>query len=229
MEKPSDAPACFAAASVFAHESAMCKRCCAYDACTDASYETLQAVQTRVDVRDLLRKHQAARAIMGKLPEPNEPTLAPKAETDEAQKRPFKPRLPTIERKTRVAYQAEAFTDHEQELLSQSRNKHTKALAKLLWSVGLTATLIYTELRKGTNPCDDAAPRYFSVLCDLLIRGEVTRPLLREELEKRGAKSGGGQSPSTAASHASFLFEFVKLFGIAQEKSGALVLSPIPG
>lgn len=220
-----DAPACFAAASVFSHESATCNRCPAFANCSEAAFETLQRIKDTVNVSDLLRRHKQARAATGGLPEPTEQVSEPRSSTPDEQVAQPVVAAPPMARQTKVTYTAIPFTCYEQELVDRA-NKNAQRLAKTLWAVGLTAALVRTELLKGVNPCDSSAPQYFSVLCDLLIHGSVTQRMLREELEKRGGKNGGGQSSSTAVSCASVLFAFVKLFGIAQEEAGALVLTP---
>lgn len=238
MNRPADAPACFAAPSVFSHEAVACKQCRAFSSCSDASFETLQRLGQKIDVNDLLRRHKAARIARGGLPDPieNRPPIPaqtpglPATEVIEEMAVPVHetPLQAAKRRKTAVSYVAVPFTCYEEDLLSQA-NVNTKALANTLWSVGLPASLIASELRKGVNPCDSSVPSHFSVMCDLLIQGGVTQRLLRSELEKRGGKNGGQQSPSTAMSYASVLFAFCKLFGIAQENAGKLVLRPASG
>lgn len=53
-------PGCFSAASVFLHDSEVCRECMAFSPCADASFKVLEAIKGRVDVTELLKKHEAA-------------------------------------------------------------------------------------------------------------------------------------------------------------------------
>jgi hypothetical protein len=205
-----NAPGCFAAASVFAHDSEICKACHAYVDCSKESLKTLEAIKGLVNVSDLLKRHDAARRATRK---PSEPKVEDGGDKASA------PISEPVERNTpveRVTYQV---SQEYEAVLSGMKIKPAEEARKLC-NQGLIDK-IKEELLAGRNALSNSRPRFVSVALDGLLAGGFDK---RELKELFLSKTSMGDS--AAASHVSIVLPILFGFGIAQENSGRIILSP---
>ncbi|WKZ86249.1 hypothetical protein N5B55_04685 [Ralstonia pickettii] len=225
---PAGAPACFAAASVFSHDSIVCRACASFGECSSASVKTLEAIRQTINVEDLLRRHENARRRLAKQPvaQAQEPKLeAAQATPDDEDEvvpamQPAKPVLPApVERKTKVEKVALEVTATDEEIL---RGLPVKARehAERFCRAGLIDAM-RKDLQAGRNTFAQSKPEFMRVVCDCLIAGGASRSALRAALMQRLSWSEG-----TASSHVSMAVPILLRFNIAVEKDGALTLIP---
>lgn len=206
--KPSTAPACFAAASVFSHDSDVCRGCAQFDLCADASLRTLEAIKGIINVNDLIRRHEKARRATVKAVEPQLEAAVPQ-----------KP-LPTqVERKAQVVKVQFEVDESEGDVIATLPVKPQEIAIRLCKEGKLH------EIRRGVaenrNALAETGPAFLRVAVDRLLAGGFTRSELREAL-----KSELGWGDSTASSHVSMTLPLFKAFKIAQEIEGRIVLVP---
>lgn len=206
-------PGCFAAASVFAHDSEICKKCQVFEDCSAESFKTLEAIKSLVNVSDLMKRHDAAKraarhCVTGNAETPAEASNAAAPQID----RPVT-RVTKVER---VSYAVPV----EHELVIAKLPVKPQKQARSLCAEGLIDK-IKEGLQEGRNALSESKPRFLSVAVDRLLAGGFSKRDLRESFER---ELGWGES--TASSHVSITLPIFVGFGIAQEISGQFVVAP---
>lgn len=215
------APGCFAAASVYSMDSAVCQACCAFKECGDASLATLQAIRNTIDVRDLLNRHSAAR---------QKAAVSRPIRTEPIEKSPVpvaQPKLnKQIERKTPMERVKFAITPDVQAIIAriEATNKKAADQAAVLCKMNRINDMRST-LPKRINPFAAGGPSYLRVTCDALLNGGFTRASLKQKLVQELSWTEG-----TAASHVTMAIAVLgafRIIGKAEGSSGEkLVLHP---
>lgn len=225
MEKPIHAPGCFAAASVFSHDSNICKACSAFAPCSEASVETLKRIQGLVNVEDLLKKHSVAKAKYQALGQVKFDAVPPANKFAEAAKIAIEsreqPKMPVepVERhteKVKVMVEIDATTN---DIIAKLPVK-PRDLAVTLCKRGTLDTM-RGDLSAGRNPFATSKPEFMRVVCDALLNGGFTKPQLKKLFMEK-LKWGDG----TAGSHVAIACALITAFGIVQENEGKLILAP---
>jgi len=214
------APGCYGAASVYSTDSSVCKGCTAYQECGSASLETLEAIRATVDVRDLLKKHAAARAKAAPAAAPSTPI----------EKRPIpvsQPRVidKPIERKTtqeKVTFELTMEMSSTIERIA-AQNKKAADQATTLCKMGRINDM-RAMLPKGINPFVEGGPSFLRVVCKHLINGGFTRTGLRVAMAEEL-----GWTEETAASHISQAIAILGAFRIVGKADDKIVLHPALG
>lgn len=208
IQRPNDAPACFGAASVFAHDSETCRACVAFEACSQESLNTLEKIKGIIDVRDLMRRHELARS--------QSKIVRAKKDTS-----PADTALTTVTRKTPTdkTVMAQISTDHENVILGLKTKGKVEAL-RLCRSGAIDRAKV--ELHQGINTFATGAPRYIASAAQLLIYGGFTKRSLCECYVKEL-----GWAETSAAPHVSIVIGVFVGFGIAQEKDKVFTLAPV--
>lgn len=189
------APGCFGAASVYSRDSKVCGQCPAFEACGEASLATLQAIRDRIDVRDLLKRHEAAKAaVEARKPEPV---------VEQAQPVPAAPKVSKpIERTTKAIKVTFEVNPDTQALVLKIGNGKAKDLALTLCKAGVLPTL-KAELAAGRNPFDAMTQfRHVGIACRLLLAGGFTLAELKAQLMselKWSAGTAGSQRAQVMA------------------------------
>lgn len=215
MEKPTNAPGCFAAASVFSHDSEICRRCCAYDACAAASLETLQAIRGVIDVSDLLKRHEKAKRAARQAIRAADEKASAELPPGNAQ-----PPLPgAAERKTEVV-KVQFETSADEERVIATLPVKARPIALSFCKSGML-NRIKKELREGRNALAETGPGWLRVAIDRLLAGGFVRSELREAMRQELGWEDSSAGPHTSMTVAMFL-----AFGIIQETEGRLVLVP---
>jgi len=212
------APACYGAPSVFGQDSKVCQACPAFDTCMIACQDTLQKLQSTIDVSDILRRHVMARRGVS----------AEKA--DQMNTKPSFKFMPSpknsdakVERKAPVEKVAFEIPNDLQTVV-QGMNKKPANLAIRLARKGLIAT-IKEELRQGRSPFASVSkPDFLSVTCDELLKGTVTRESLRKAMVSKLKWSNG-----SAVSHVGIVVQCFEALGIITGDDSGFVVSPETG
>lgn len=207
MNRPANAPACFSAASVFAHDSDACRACPAFDACSEASLATLQTIRGYVNVADLLKRHSRARQV----------SVAPAPQASAASS---SPNLVEAERKTPMVKVSNGAGQHYGAMLDRIAYAKSREQFERLARAGLI-DIMRKDLHAGRNTFVQSGPKYFRVLIDLLLRGGATKAEYRNALIEEL-----GWAETTAAPHVSITWPGFLAFEFAQELEGRLVLLP---
>ena len=217
MEKPVNAPGCFAAASVFSHDSEVCRNCCAFDACAAAALETLQAIRSIVNVDDLLKRHARAKKISRDAIQAADAEVAASQPPDNNQ-----PPLPqTVERKTQVASVTFETSADEEQIIATLSSSNSKKLAIALCKTGAIQR-IKKGVQEGRVALSDKSPSYLRVALTTLISSGFTKSELCEVYMREL-----GLAEGSARSHVSFLYPVLAAFGVGQEIEGRLVATPV--
>lgn len=211
------APGCFGAASVFSHDSNVCKACPAFEECAKRSLQRLEDIKGIVNVSDLLMKHAraqkgAAAVRLARREQALEQSNAPMV-TKPAPKQP-------VERKTTVAKVTFEIDEDEQAVIARIGNKKAQAQAIVLCKSNLIQ-IARQELSAGRNPFADTGPRFIAVACDLLIGGGFTKQALKQALMDRLEWTDG-----TASSHVSIVCALFDAFSIIKASGEGYVFSP---
>jgi len=205
MERPADAPACFAAASVFSHDSTVCRGCHQFENCATASLRTLEAIKGVINVEDLIRRHEKAKRATAK-------AVAPSLAAN-------KPLPAKVERKTQMVKVQFEVDKKEGDVIATLPVKPQEIAIRLCKEGKLN------EIRKGLdenrNALAESGPQFLRVAVDHLLAGGFTRKELREAFK---AELGWGDS--TAASHVSMTLALFRSFRIAQAVEDRFVLVP---
>jgi hypothetical protein len=214
------AAGCFGAASVYSTDSTVCQACPAFAACGVKALETLESIRDFVDVRDLLKKHAAARLKVQQRLSP--PGLAKPLEPSPIRVAQPAPVTEPIERKTASAKVDLPISDADQAVI-QSLSKSVKAKEA---AVSLCKAGKVDEMRAGLplqrNPFATEGPKYLRVACDMLMRGGFTKASLRHKMIEQL-----GWTNDTAASHVAVGVALLYAFGIAiPDTSGAFTMNP---
>lgn len=199
-------PACFGAATVFSHDSDVCKGCAAFQSCSEQSLKTLESIRGSINVDDLIKRHMKAKRLTAK---PSPPPSAPVE----------RPLIESVERKTRVERVTMTVTEEEGDALATLPMKPKEACIRLI-----RAGLI-DELRAGLpekrNAFAQKGPSYLRVAVDMLLSGGFARKDFCDRL-----RSELGWSLGTAQSHASLAVVTLKTLKIAVEEGGRFVIAP---
>ena len=194
-----NAPACFGAASVFAHDSLVCRSCHAFDNCSASSYQTLQRIRDTINVSDLLKRHDHARGRSGRHPVIDS-TLPLRPSNGSLQNAP-------VERETRIEFMTFQPSKNDQAIIESLPVKPAQ-LAESFCKRGIIERM-RNDLPVGRNPFDDMKPPFMRVVCDLLLAGGFTKIELREAFQKRME-----WTESTSRSHVSIVISVLLAFEI---------------
>lgn len=217
LTAPALAPACFAAPSVFAHDSQICQSCPAFDSCSAASIKTLQELRDSIDISHLLKRHQNARKVTIEAAQPEENK---RASNMKFMPSPKKPSAPVKRRTAVVERQVFTISGDVQEVIDKL-NQKPAALVHRLAKSGMLE-VIKTELSHGRNPYASQERRcYLSVACEKLLSGGYTKKSL--EMAYMTALSW---KKGTASSHYIIVTPAFLALGIIVEKDGMYVVNP---
>jgi hypothetical protein len=217
MSSPIDAPGCFASASVFSHDSSVCQRCSAFDACTGASLQTLEMIKGIVNIDDFLKRHQRARkvaqVVMKDFDEMEAETLPPGniPKPDPVRK---------VERKTKVVKVMFELSKDEEFIIAKLQVK-PKAQAILLCTSGKMIE-VRKALSERRNPFTVSDPDYLRITIDRLLAGGFSKKSLCESFVGEI-----GHKYDTARSHMGIVCALLVGFGFAKEHEGKFVLTPV--
>ena len=218
-----NAPGCFAAPSVFSHDSQVCGSCPAFDSCAAACVETLKALREQINVEDILAKHRLAKASTIE-------RAKPEAETPKFDVAKFLPSVKKpeskVERKVEKAPRvSQKVPVHHQTVVDGILSKKPRELAAKWCKHGMIDKM-RQDLAAGTNPFAAQARQNFeSVTCDLLLNGGLTK----QSLKKAFMSSLGAKEPwdeRTAASHVNIILPALVAFDIAIETPEGFALNP---
>jgi hypothetical protein len=213
--KPTNAPACFAAASVFTHDSEVCRQCCAFDACAAASLETLEQIRHVVNVADLLKRHEKAKKVSREaIKAADEKKLA-----DQPPGNNQPPLTGAVERKTEVVAVKFEVTPEEEAVVAKLSSKVQPIVVRMLKRGALSQ--VKKSVKEKHNALAESEPEWLRLAVDHMIAGGFTRSELRETL-----KTKLDWADSSTGPHASMAALLLKGFGIAQEIEGRLVPAP---
>lgn len=212
MDKPTNAPACFSAASVFSHDSDVCRKCEAFAKCADASMQTLQQIRQIINVEDLLKRHEKAKRV-------SREALAEEDRRKAEQLPPGNGQAPTMksaERKTQMVKVVAEITANDDSIIATLPVK-PKQVAIALCKNGLMSH-IKKDVAAGRNTLAKTGPGFLREAIALLLSGGFSRAELRAALE-----NNLGWQQAAAASHVSIAVSIFTAFGMAQEVEGRIV------
>lgn len=218
------APACFGAASVYAGDSDVCKKCHVGHLCGAESLKTLEAIRGIINVEDLMRRHEKARRLSREPLKPKPPLEQP------AGSEPLLP-APTgniahpvtnkpVERKTPTERTAFDVSDADGQVLVKIKNAKAKEIAYRMVKGGDVENL-KTALLAKVNIYADRGPAFMRIAVDMLLSGGLTKSSLRKRLEKDLDWTEGTAGPHVAQAVAIFA-----AFKITQEKLSVITLVP---
>lgn len=220
-----NAPGCYAAPSVFSHDSQVCQNCPAFDACAAACVQTLQALRETINVEDILARHRRAKSATIERADPERPETTPKLD--------FSKFLPSVkkpaEKVERKAHREVAVTHDIDEatfkIIDAIPQKNARELAAK-WVKNGIVDHIRIELAQGRNPfASQARLDHCQVVCDMLLNGTVTRAALKKAFMTRlGAKKPWDEA--TAGSHVNIAMPALVAFDIAIETPEGFALNP---
>lgn len=204
IEKPVDAPACFAAATVFSRDSEICRGCSAFEECAGASLETLQRIQQIVDVSDLLKRHAIVRKREVKPVEKDDVTVGTP--------------ISAVQRKTNVERVTMTIKEADEQVLACIQSKKPKEIVLQMAKSG-SLDLMREGLKKGENGLAKTGPSFMREAVYALLDGGFTKLQLRDLFVNRL-----NWTENTAASHVSIAVAILKSFKLVREESGRFVL-----
>lgn len=214
MEKPATAPGCFAAASVFSHDSEVCRGCVAFRECASASFETLAQIRNVIDVSDLLKRHdkakKASRKVISEIDEANAAALPPGNK--------MLLLTGTVERKTEVVKVTFDVSEDDESVIATLPVK-ARPVAVMFCKTGMLGR-VKKCLQEGRNALVETGPGWLRVAIDLLLSGGFVRSELREAMRRELS-----WEDSSAGPHTSMAVALLVGFGIANEMEGRLVLA----
>lgn len=214
--KPNNAPACFAAASIFTHDSDVCRQCSAFDACAAASLDTLNQIRHIVNVADLLKRHDKAKKVSREAIKAADDKAAAELPPGNGQ-----PPLPqAVTRKTDVATIKFELTAQEEAVVAKLTSKKVQELVVRMLKRGAMVQ-VKQSIKEKRNTVAQSEPEWLRIAVDHMIAGGFTRTELRESLASKLDWNDGTTGP-----HASMAALMFKGFGIAQEVEGRVVPSP---
>jgi hypothetical protein len=212
------APGCFGAASVYSMDSTVCGGCPTFEACGEKARETLEAIRGKINVADIMVRHQKARGLIVKPEEPGEALAATPQPTPQP-----KPITAPVERKTAVSRIHFEVSKDQLHAVARIENSKGREMALILCKNGRIADM-RAKLTSGVNPFALGGPSFMRVVCDMLLGGGFTRSSLCAKLMADLTWTNG-----TASSHVPQACQFLVAFGIAQEINGAFTLMPVAG
>lgn len=207
MNSPVNAPACFAAASIYSSDSEVCRGCITFAECSVASLETLEAIKSVINVRDLLNSHAQNRRLR----------ITSTISEDEL----IENKLPAaqVERKTKIIKMELTITEEDGVLVARLPVK-PQLIAKRLCETGYI-DLIRKDLREKRNTFAETGPAYMRVAVDMLLAGGCTKRLMKERLMEEL-----GWSEGTAGSHVAIFCALAVGMNLAEFDGENLVVSP---
>lgn len=220
---PVTAPGCYAAPSVFSHDSEVCQHCPAFDACSSACIETLKALRDKINIEDILTKHRAVKSakLEAAQPSADEPKLDI-AKFLPSVKKPTAPVERTTDRTPKAVHEVPA---EMQSIVDGIASKKPRELAAKWCKQGIVSK-VRDDLAAGVNPFASQARQNFeSVTCDMLLKGVFTKQMLKKAfMAKLGAKEPWDER--TAASHVNIILPAMIAFGFAVETAEGVGLHP---
>jgi len=214
---PSNAPGCFAAATVFSHDSTICQGCAVFDACASESLKTIEAIKNIVNVKDLIRRHQVAKKVAND-------AIKAADQKHEAETPPGNINMPLpskpVERKTQVVDVQFDTNAGEEEAIARMQTKPKETAVKMCKRGDIAD--IRKGLAQGRNAFATTGYPYFRVAIDMLLAGGFTKRALESELMTQL----GWKNKASASSHANIVIWIMTGFKLAQEKEGRFVLIP---
>lgn len=208
-------PACFAAASVFSHDSEVCKSCDTFNECSTASMITLEKIRGIVNVEDIMRRHAKAKKVaQAALVEGDKNALRDLPPGNGEKKFVETP----VKRETKVTSVPFVLSKGEEDIIATLPVKPRK-LAVSLCKAGFIEK-IKRDLKSGVNTFDTAGPAFIRVALSSLLAGGFTKRALRDRYMVELS-----HAEDTAASHVSIVCSLVMAFGIAQENEGRIIRS----
>lgn len=222
--KSVNAPGCYAAPSVFSHDSEVCRVCPAFQSCSEACVKTLQELRSRINIEDLLARHRAVKSAT--IEQARAPDHLPKIDIGKLMPSVRMPPEKVEQAPKPKAPKVDVTPDH-QKILDELNEKPRALAAK--WCRDGIIDQMRDNLLQGINPFASQARQNFeSVTCELLINGAVTRQALKKAFMTRlGAKTPW--SDGTASSHVNIALQALEGFGIIMETSEGWVVSPRTG
>lgn len=210
-------PGCFGAASVFSHDSTVCKQCPSFTECAAESLTRLQSMSERIDVSDLIKKHTRAQAIA-------RPNRAERHQSDETRDTRIVQRaepIAPIQRKTRLETVTFEIDDATGDAIALIGNKKASAQALLLCK-SMTVDMALKDLNVAVNPFP-ATPKWLHIVGNMLCPSPdpVTKATIKAAFMQQL-----GWKDQTAASHVSIAIALVTGLGIAEERDSQFVLCP---
>lgn len=214
------APGCYAAPSVFSHDSEICQGCPVFSECSDACLETLTQLRSRIDIENILMRHRAAKAASSAKAEPAEVPRTDFSKFLPSKKEPVQ----KVVRKVREERAIKNVADMDVTAIANIPKK-ARELATGWLQQGLVE-FIRTELQQGRNPfATQARQVYLKVCCDELLNGELTKQNLKKAFMTHcGNKARWDES--TASSHVNIVLPAMVAFGIIEETSTGYVVVP---
>lgn len=221
---PATAPGCYAAPSVFSHDSQVCQACPTFDACSAACIDTLKALRDKINIEDVLSRHRAAKsATIEKTVEPTEEK--PKIDVAKFLPSVKKPVGPVERKVERVPKVSQEVSTELQAIVDAISSKKPRELAAKWCKHGMVEKM-RVDLAAGANPFASQARQNFeSVTCDLLLNGGLTKQSLKKAfMANLGAKEPWDER--TAASHVNIILPALIAFNIAIETAEGVSLHP---
>lgn len=202
------APGCFGAASVFAHDSEVCNRCESFGACSGESLKTLESIKGIINVDDLMKRHAAAKR------KANEALVKRDAERSAA----MPPgniqaavQTAPVERKTQVLKVEFELNEDEKAVVAKLPKKASSIAISLL--KGGMFDQLRNGLARGENPFTSSQrwPAYLRTAAQALIEGGFTRA----DLKARFMAEFDWQD-TTAGPHVSLVLALLMSFKVIQ-------------
>lgn len=220
-----NAPGCYAAPSVFSHDSQVCQSCPAFDACAAACVRTLQALRETINVEDILARHRRAKSATIERADPDAQQKPAKPDFSKflpSVKKPAQKVERTVHREVAAAQNIEEATA---KIIDAIPQKNARELATK-WAKNGIIEHIRTELAQGRNPfASQARLDHCQVACDMLLGGTFTRAALKKAFMTRlGAKKPWDEG--TASSHVNIGMPALIAFDIAIETPEGFALNP---
>lgn len=212
-DAPANAPACYAAPSIFSRDSEVCRMCPTFSQCEEASLKTLQELRKSIDVTDLLARHAQARKKTVEAVEPTEPATNLKFLPS------IKPPSSPVIRKARIEPATFTIEDDIQQVID-NLNKNPATLVRRLAKAGVIG-LVRQELAEGRNPLPEDKWTWISIACQKLAEGGYTKQsLVMAYMTKMEWKE------TTANSHFVIVTPAFKALGLIVESEGKFVVNP---
>ena len=211
---PANAPACYAAPSIFSRDSQVCRVCPTHEQCEEASLRTLQELRKTIDVTDLLARHaQARKKTVEKVAPAVEPVNNLKFLPS------IKPPVSPVVRKARIEPATFTIEDDIQQVID-NLNKNPATLVRRLAKAGVVG-LVRQELAAGRNPLPEDKWTWVSIACQKLVEGGYSKQsLVMAYMTKMGWKE------TTANSHFVIVTPAFRALGLIVESEGKFVVNP---
>ena len=221
---PAMAPGCYASPSVFASDSDICRGCPVFDDCSQACVETLHALRDRINVDGLLARHREARQSTIEATPRAKPALPVSIKFMPS----VKPATTKVEPKQAPKVTVSEVSPEQEAIIATITQVNAQELARKWCKRGIIDT-IAQDLRQGRNPfASQARHDHCSVVCDELLKGTVTKQMLKQAFMKRlGNKTPWDER--TASAHVNIAMPVLVAFGIAVETPAGFIVNPATG